>query len=194
MGGKLLAGIEGIPETTRAQIEKLGAADIVIGLAGDPGDRSDGLVGVAAARRAVEKLQDASRTVIVHPVARSGNEQSAQNGLPDENPAVRTLACPLPQIEGFPEDVNHLAEIYRKLFSISKGLGARACWVLNSHQGSATAELLYELMAPMMAHDLDVIVPLYARKKFDGLINSGVAYPLISALYGKRIQSPLSPD
>jgi hypothetical protein len=49
-------------------------------------------------------------------------------------------------------------------------------------------------MTPMMAHNLDVIVPLYARKKFDGLINSGVVYPLTRALYGKRILSPMSPD
>jgi hypothetical protein len=46
----------------------------------------------------------------------------------------------------------------------------------------------------MTAHNLDLIVPSYARKKFDGLINSGVAYPLTRALYGKRIYSPMSPD
>jgi hypothetical protein len=191
MRGGTLAGIEGIPETTQEQIEKLGAADIVIGLAGDPSDEP---LAVAAARQAVRKLQDTTRTVIVHPRGNSEVEERPANSPPDESGAVRMLACPLPLIAGFPEDVNQLAEVYRKLFSISRGLGARACWVLTSHQGSATTELLHGLMEPMMAHDLDVVVPLYARKKFDGLINSGVAYPLTRALYGKRVHSPMSPD
>ncbi len=185
-----MAGIEGIPEITKGQIEQLGAADIVIGLAGNP---SDGRNAVEAARRAVQKLQDSTRAVIVH-AANSEGGQTEDNGPLDENAAVRILTCPLPTIAGFPEDLNHLAEVYRKLFSISRGLGARACWVLSSYHGSATTDLLHELMTPMLAHDLDVIVPLYTRKKFDGLITSGIAYPLTRALYGKRIRSPMSLD
>ena len=71
-----MAGIEGIPEITKAQIEQLGAADIVIGLAGDP---SDGRNAVDAASRAVEKLQDATRAVIVY-AANSEGGQTEDNG------------------------------------------------------------------------------------------------------------------
>ena len=107
---------------------------------------------------------------------------------------MRLLSCPLPLIARFPEDVENLFEAYRMVFSISRGLGARACWVLSSHHGFRNHRSPAWLDGAVMTHDLDVIVPLYARKKFDGLINSSIIYPLTRALYGKRIYSPMSPD
>jgi hypothetical protein len=45
-----------------------------------------------------------------------------------------------------------------------------------------------------MAEGIDLSISCYARGKFEGLINSSIAYPLTRALYGKRVHCPMSPD
>jgi glucosylglycerate synthase len=189
-----LVGIDGISEDTKQNIEQLGTADMVIGLAGVASGEPIAPA-VAAACEAVQSLRPLSATaVVVHPDSKSGGQQASVDCPANGDGGVRLLACPLPLIAGFPEDVKNLSEAYRILFSISRGLGARACWLLSSRPGSDTAEVLRGLIEPVMTHSLDVIVPSYARKKFDGLINSSIIYPLTRALYGKRIYSPMSPD
>jgi hypothetical protein len=53
---------------------------------------------------------------------------------------------------------------------------------------------LRALVDPVLNQGYDLAVPYYARRKFDGLINAGVAYPLTRALYGKRIHYPMASD
>ena len=45
-----------------------------------------------------------------------------------------------------------------------------------------------------MEGGFDLAAPHYARRKFEGLLNSSIISPLIRCLYGKRIQNPLGPD
>ena len=46
----------------------------------------------------------------------------------------------------------------------------------------------------MLNRGYDLAVPLYARRKLDSLINSGIAYPLTRALYGARLCYPMAAD
>jgi glucosylglycerate synthase len=198
----LLVAIEGLPEDTREHIEQIGAADIVIGLAGAAQGEPIAAT-VTATRQAVQNLSGSARTVIVHPNGNAdGARTTADNLVGDNIPVdnltddapVRLLACPLPVIAAFPEDVSNLSEAFRTIFFIARGLGARACWVLSSQPGPATTEAFQRLVEPLLLHNLDVVVPSYALKKSDGLINSSIVYPLTRALYGKQIHAPMSPD
>ena len=47
---------------------------------------------------------------------------------------------------------------------------------------------------PVLNHGFDLAVPLYARRKFDSLINIGIVYPLTRAVYGARLQYPMATD
>ena len=47
------------------------------------------------------------------------------------------------------------------------------------------------LVHPVIDAQFDLVLPSYARHKFDGLINRGVVYPLTRALY-ERLRDTLS--
>jgi hypothetical protein len=47
---------------------------------------------------------------------------------------------------------------------------------------------------PLLESDFDLVVPYYAPRKLQGLLNSSIVYPLTRCLYGKRIHNPLGPD
>jgi hypothetical protein len=51
-----------------------------------------------------------------------------------------------------------------------------------------------KLIQPLLESDVDLVVPYYAPRKFQGLLNTSIVYPLTRCLYGKRIHNPLGPD
>jgi hypothetical protein len=73
-------------------------------------------------------------------------------------------------------------------------LGARACGILTSDSENITPNVVQSILQPVLEQGVDLQVSCYARHKFEGLVNIGIAYPLTRALYGKRIQCPMSPD
>jgi glucosylglycerate synthase len=46
----------------------------------------------------------------------------------------------------------------------------------------------------VLESDFDLVVPHYAPRKLQGLLNTSIVYPLTRCLYGKRIHNPLGPD
>jgi hypothetical protein len=59
---------------------------------------------------------------------------------------------------------------------------------------SVTPEWIGRLVEPVLEGGVDLIVPLYQRHTFDGLINSGIASPFGRALFGKRVRQPSGAD
>jgi len=47
------------------------------------------------------------------------------------------------------------------------------------------------LLAPIARDTADYVVSLYARGRYDGPLTTGVVYPLLRALYGKRVRQPV---
>jgi hypothetical protein len=87
-----------------------------------------------------------------------------------------------------------MSETYRILFRIAEQLGAAACGALVLEESHVTAEVVHAFIHPVLDRNMDVVVPLYAFRKFDRLINTGIIYPLTRALYGRRIRYPMSSD
>jgi len=81
----------------------------------------------------------------------------------------------------------------RSLLHVGRTLGARACVMIGSDV-TATPDELLALAEPVLNHGYDLAVPLYPRRKFAGLINSGIVYPLTRALYGARLRFPMAMD
>jgi hypothetical protein len=42
--------------------------------------------------------------------------------------------------------------------------------------------------------DYGLVTPRYSTQRFEGLLNTGIVYPITRALYGKRIYNPMGPD
>ena len=87
-----------------------------------------------------------------------------------------------------------LADSFRVIFDASLKAGARTCAVIASDLSTVTAGWVELLLEPAAEQHFDLIAPCYAQHRFEGLINRAIVYPLVRALYGKRIRNPLGPD
>lgn len=87
-----------------------------------------------------------------------------------------------------------MAGAYQAAFMAAHQLGACGCCIFASHIQGATPSWVERVAQPLLAGDMDLVVPRYARHKFDGLLNACIISPLTRALYGKRIHNPMGPD
>ncbi len=69
-----------------------------------------------------------------------------------------------------------------------------ACVVVDSDLRSITPEWIKLLAQPVLDRQADYVAPYYDRHKYDGTITNHIVYPLIRALYGKRIRQPIGGD
>jgi glucosylglycerate synthase len=87
-----------------------------------------------------------------------------------------------------------MAAAYQTVFAAAEQLRARACCVFASQIQGATPAWISGFAQPLLGGDADLVVPHYARRKFEGLLNVSVIAPLMRSLYGKRVQNPMGPD
>jgi hypothetical protein len=80
------------------------------------------------------------------------------------------------------------------VFEIAERMGARACAVVQSDVRSITPEWTEALVRPVIESEVDYVAPLHLRHKFDATMLKGIVYPLMRALYGKRIREPIGAD
>jgi hypothetical protein len=78
---------------------------------------------------------------------------------------------------------------YRLLLATADLLRARACAVIAPSE-NMTSEWVGHLLAPIYRKNYDLVLPLYRRHKFDGLLLRTLLYPMVSAVCGKRIHEP----
>jgi len=91
---------------------------------------------------------------------------------------------------GIPEK----GEALNATLQIARQVGARACLVLTPDVTSPSPQVIDQLLGPILREGYDFVLPLYLRHKFDGPITSSVVRPLVRALYGRRVQQPMSGD
>lgn len=174
-----------IPQPAREHIEKIGTADLVIGLLA-AGPQAENSAALADVRQALSQLSTPVRTVLIH-----GNA-SPHEEPPESN--LRVLPYPLFMPDVPADRVQSVSTAYHAAFGLSESLGARACAVIVSDPENITSQWIYRLIQPLLDLDFDLVTPCYAHRKFEGLLNSSIVAPLTRALYGKQIEHPLGPD
>jgi hypothetical protein len=83
---------------------------------------------------------------------------------------------------------------FRTIFEIAVRLGARSCIVVDSDLRSITPEWIHLLVGPVLQQGFDYVCPLYSRHKYDGTITNSIVYPMVRAVYGRRIRQPIGGD
>lgn len=73
-------------------------------------------------------------------------------------------------------------------------LRARACAVISPQSINIDPAWLERLFRPVYRDSFDFVTPLYRRHKFDGLLLRHLLYPIMRALYAKRIREPYPSD
>ena len=72
-------------------------------------------------------------------------------------------------------------------------LGAKAVVVVDADLKSITPEWIKHLGEPLF-EGFSYVAPIYVRHKYDGTITNGIAYPMTTALYGRRVRQPIGGD
>src|SRR3989338_1109401 len=179
------------------QLEKIGQADIVIGIPSFNNARTIGHV-VRAVQAGLAKYFPSHKAVIVNSDGGSsdGTMGVVQNTAIEDFHAIllhhRTepitkLAFPYSGIPG-------KGSAFRAVFEIAKALGAKACAVVDSDLRSIAPEWVEMLLKPVLEGGFDYVAPLYHRHKFDGTITNSIVYPFTRALYGRRVRQPIGGD
>jgi glycosyltransferase involved in cell wall biosynthesis len=181
----------------RQQIEKLGNADIVVGIPSFNSARTIGHV-VRAVQVGLAKYFPERKAIIVN--SDGGSSDGTMGVVRDTSISdfdaillhhrvepVFKMAFPYSGIPG-------KGSAFRAIFEVAQALDAKACVVVDSDLRSITPEWVELLVKPVLEGGFDYVAPLYHRHKFDGTITNSIVYPLTRALYGQRVRQPIGGD
>ncbi len=195
-----------MPATTltpaiRAEIARLGRADIMVGIPSFKNAATIGYVVRAAHAGLVQYFPDL-KPVLINSDAGSpdGTQRVVVDTEPPDyvesillvRPTNRLVRVTLtyPEIDG----VGGKGAALRTIFEIAAALEVQALVVVDSDLRSIVPEWIELLAGPILKGGYDFVAPLYARYKYDGTITNTVTYPLTRALYGHRIRQPIGGD
>jgi len=78
----------------------------------------------------------------------------------------------------------------RTVLAAADLLHAKACAVVSPDSTSITPDWIERLLRPVYRENFDLVMPVYRRHKFDGLLLRNLIYPMTRALYAKRVREP----
>ena len=186
----------------RDEIERLGSADIMVGI---PSYRNAATIGhvVRAAQAGLVQYFPDLRPVLVN--ADAGSPDGTRPGRRGDGAARLRRADPA----GPPDATAWPASASPTPTSTASAARAPPCgrcsrWpprcevqalvVVDSDLRSIVPEWIELLAGPILKGGYDFVTPLYARHKYDGTITNTVTYPVTRALYGHRIRQPIGGD
>jgi glycosyltransferase involved in cell wall biosynthesis len=190
-----------LPRAIKQEIERLGPADIMVGIPSFKNAATIGYVVRAAHAGLVQYFPDL-RPVLVN--ADAGSPDGTQRVVVETEPPdyiesillvrptnrLQRISLTYPEVDG----VGGKGAALRTLFAIARALEVKALVVVDSDLRSIGPEWIELLAGPILKGGFDFTAPLYARHKFDGTITNTVTYPLTRALYGLRIRQPIGGD
>ncbi len=179
------------------QLERIGRADIVVGIPSFNNARTIGHV-VRAVQGGLAKYFPDYKAVIVNSDGGSSDGTSDvvhSSSIDDFNAILlHHRVSPISKI-AFPySGIPGKGSAFRTIFEIAGVLDAKACAVVDSDLRSITPEWVELLVTPILKGGYDYVSPLYHRHKFDGTITNSIVYPLTRALYGRRVRQPIGGD
>jgi len=163
-------------------------ADLVVGILTDLDAE-----GMTALVDALRTLPGSLRIAVVESDDRN-HPAALGSSSPADSPAVFVVPSPLARPSGPGAGPLSMAAAYHSIFTTSEKLQSRGCCILASKLESAAPERACRLIGPLVEGDIDLVVPHYARHRFEGLLNSSIIAPLTRSLYGKRLRNPMGPD
>jgi hypothetical protein len=181
--------VEPIHEQVQEITEQVDSADLVVGVLAELGQE-----GLAALCDALQVLPGSPRVVVLRDDRAAKPDQSSVAEAKLSSSSCHLIPWPLLGSATPGTPVVGTSAAYQAVFAASEKFGARACCVIASTLETATPGWIRELAQPLVERNLDLVVPQYARRKFEGLLNSSIISPLMRCLYGKRIHNPMGPD
>jgi hypothetical protein len=179
------------------RLEQIGRADLVVGVPSYNNARTIGHV-VRAITAGLAKYFPDHPAVLINSDGGSRDGTTdivASEGLPSVGTILITApTTPINKVITAYQGLPGKGSAFRTIFEIARRLEAKACAVVDSDLRSITPEWIQLLLAPVLYRDFDYVCPLYSRHKYDGTITNAIVYPLVRALFGKRVRQPIGGD
>jgi len=173
---------------TGSTAEQIGSADLVVGVLSESGSNT------------IAKMCDDLRTLPGPLRIAVLNDDQQQAPSPDTSEtaqggaSVFLVPSLLPKSDVPATRVMSMSETYQSVFAAAEKLQARGCCIIASKMESATPHWAWRIAQPLFESQADLVLPHYARRKFEGLLNASILAPMTRALYGKRVNNPMGPD
>src|SRR5882724_618533 len=180
------------------QLVSVGEVDILIGLPTHNNAKTIGAV-VAAIQDGILQRFPRERAAIINVDggSKDGTPELVVNTAIDDvrsrafnRHALRTL----PSISVKYGNSVARGTAFRTILAAADLLSARAGAVISPESTNIKPEWLPALLSPVYKQGIDLVLPTYARHKFDGLLITNLLYPMTRALYGLRIREPYASD
>ncbi len=175
-------------------LEKLGEADIVIGIPSYNNARTITHV-VQAVSAGLAKHFHEHRAVIIN--SDGGSKDGTQRAVletPLETENLLLLRHPVHPVHRISTPYVGLpgkGSAVRAIFRAAQRLKAKTCAIVDSDLRSITPDWIDLLVRPVLLHEFDYVCPYYRRHRYDGTITNSIVYPLTRALYGTRVRQPI---
>ena len=178
------------------ELINVGEVDILVGVPTHNDARTVGQV-VQAVRAGLLKYFPRARSVIINADggSRDGTRElvcaaSINDTTTSNLSALRTLHSISTQYEGNPANGTAL----RTILAAADLLQAKACAVVSPESASLEPEWIERLLRPVIRETADLVLPVYVRHKFDGLLIRNLVYPVTRAVYGCAVREPYPTD
>ncbi|MCW5981665.1 MAG: glycosyltransferase [Bryobacteraceae bacterium] len=180
-------------QDAKEYVDRVGAADLVVGIATYNNAEAIGET-VKTVRQGLRRFFGDYRFALVNSDGGSsdGTPERFAEAAGEEN--VVRAAHPIYPVHKLTAPYHGLpgrGSAYRTIFAIARQLNAKACALVDADGAGMAPEWIERLVRPVVEQGFDLVAPYYQRHKYDGTLTNGIIYPLIRALYGKRVRQPM---
>jgi len=175
------------------ELINVGEVDILVGVPTYNDSRTVGQV-VQAVRAGLLMYFPRARAVIIN--ADGGSRDGTQElvraasisdmSISSDVRALRTLHSISTQYEGGPGSGLAL----RTILAAADLLQAKACAVVSPESTTVEPAWIDHLVQPILNEGRELVLPVYRRQKFDGLLIRNLVYPLTRAIYRCLVREP----
>jgi len=104
--------------------------------------------------------------------------------------ALRTLHAISTEYAGSPEPGRAL----RTILAAADLLQAKVCMIISANEATLEPDWLQRLVKPVYRDNFDLVLPIYQRQRFEGVLMRNVVYPMVRSIYGYRVREPFASD
>jgi glucosylglycerate synthase len=179
------------------QLINVGEVDILIGLSTHNNAKTIEPV-IRAVQSGILKCFPRDRAVIINA------DGGSQDGTPElvigasiddvrslsKVYALRTLHSISTQYARSPD----LGTALRTILAAADLLRAKACVVVSPDSTTIQPDQLQLLVRPVYNDNFDLVLPIYRRQKFEGVLMRNLLYPMTRAIYGYRVLEPYASE
>ena len=183
-----------LAEHIKEKVGGLGPLDVVVGIPSYNNAATIGQV-IRTAQDGLASYYAERKALIVN------SDGDSNDGTPEVVEKAHTNSNMLLRVRYPLSPVHHLTTPYhglpgrgsafRTLFETAQAAQARALAVVDADLASVTPEWFKSLLDPVLTQDFDYVAPYYQRHKYDGTMTNSIVYPLLRALYGRRVRQPI---